>query len=429
MATRHRVLVCCVAAGASVGVGLTALGAYSLVTTKDGRELRGDVTQVDDHIRIDVNGIITTIPRDQVKSIKALKSIEEEYEDRRSKLGADDSKGHFELARWCERNKRFDLVVKQCEYILQIEPANENASLLLQLAKHRLEEADLPKGKPRPVGPPEPVFGGELAGQTPVLTPQDVQKLRFAEVGTRRSERISLRFSNRVAQRFWETMQDDEEFQRQWPRTRFFRLRPHQQLRLIKRWTGDQFSTDIEINSDPYVFQEFKSRVLPIVTRGCASIKCHGGPEARGFRLHTDPTMSTEVLYTNFLILDNYEYTAEAGVEAERPHQEAKKPEDEDVEETGRRKVYRMIDRDRPEYSLLLEYGLPGEVAESPHPTPPEFIPVFRNRRDRQYQIVLNWISALQLPRPDYGIEHKARAGPADEERPPVPEAAEPDQP
>jgi hypothetical protein len=78
----------------------------------------------------------------------------------------------------------------------------------------------------------------------------------------------------------------------------------------------------------------------------------------------------------------------------------------------------RMIDRQKPRDSLLLQYALPGSLADYPHPDVPGYKPAFHSVNDPRYRTILNWIgNTLQPVQPDYGFEFTP-SGPAIEQRP-----------
>ncbi|MCD6303865.1 MAG: hypothetical protein J7M21_02765, partial [Planctomycetes bacterium] len=83
------------------------------------------------------------------------------------------------------------------------------------------------------------------------------------------------------------------------------------------------------------------------------------------------------VAYTNFLILDSFH-----------------KPGG-----------LRMIRRDNPEESLLLQYALPRNIARYRHPE--KIRSAFRSRNDPGYRLTLQWIRSLKGPlHPDYRIKY-----------------------
>ena len=74
-----------------------------------------------------------------------------------------------------------------------------------------------------------------------------------------------------------------------------------------------------------------------------------------------------------------------------------------------------MIDRDRPADSLLLQFSLPPNLSDHPHPEVPGFKPIVRTLKDPRYDQFLRWISNDLSPlQSDYGINlGRGQGGPA----------------
>jgi hypothetical protein len=123
------------------------------------------------------------------------------------------------------------------------------------------------------------------------------------------------------------------------------------------------------------------------VLQNCATSGCHGGPGAVKFSL-IQPSESDAATYTNFYLLQRY-----------------KKESKQASESLFARGDLRMIDRQRPEQSLLLQYALPGSIAAQDHPDVLNYKPALRNVNDPRYKLVLDWISSIRPVEPDYGIQ------------------------
>ena len=65
-----------------------------------------------------------------------------------------------------------------------------------------------------------------------------------------------------------------------------------------------------------------------------------------------------------------------------------------------------MIDRDRPELSLLLQWGLEREAAKFPAPDVEGWRPRFRSPEDGDYRRLVDWIDSLFDNDPGYGITY-----------------------
>jgi hypothetical protein len=72
----------------------------------------------------------------------------------------------------------------------------------------------------------------------------------------------------------------------------------------------------------------------------------------------------------------------------------------------------RMIDRARPDQSLLVQYMLPPTIAEHDHPQVPGYRPIVRGREDPVYLRTIDWIGkSLEPVEPDYGIDYRPPVG------------------
>jgi hypothetical protein len=313
---------------------------------------------------------------DATAASRPATEVTEEYQHRFDALPADDVAGHYALAEWCSRQGRYDLLLRQAQYVLKLDPKNVNARLLQTIALRNLNDqrrAERP-GKPRP----------GARDQGPLISKAGIQRLRFAELldlrpassGTNSPrESVTVRFDKGVLTDFLDAMSDVPEFQGEANRERFLSLTPTQRVQIIRQATGNTYADRIDILSDPLVFRRFR-QVLPLIERGCAAIGCHGGDTpAKPFGLRSSLAHPDQSLYTQFLILDRVS--------------------------VGRN---RLIDRDNPQDSLLLQYGLPTRYAQVTHPT--EIKPLYpQGKDDVNYKLVSDWIRLLRTPRPRIGID------------------------
>jgi hypothetical protein len=154
---------------------------------------------------------------------------------------------------------------------------------------------------------------------------------------------------------------------------------------ILKEGTADM-KRDVRIVSDPSSILEYRRTIQPIVLGSCATSGCHGAAGAGGLMLYS-PADSEPITYTNFFILQTYS----------RP--------------VGRQQgpfggaERRLIDRIEPPNSLLLNYGLPANIAEFDHPQVSGYRPIFRNRDDNGYRRVESWIrDSLRAVKPEYDV-------------------------
>jgi len=290
-----------------------------------------------------------------------------QYEAKLRRLAPDDAAGLYRLAVWCAGRGRFDLAGQLCEKVLQIKPAHLRAKRLLEVARRRLVLASMAAGR---AACSRPVNGLQ---EVRLLSMEAVYRIRFWEFRPddpldRPRVWLDRKYVRQFAeQQLTQGAMTPAEYRQ------FLRARNVDKLREIIAWEGAKCLKHVRIESDPRVFVIFKRKVFPIIAKGCIPAASRPFGSAH-LRLLPYLASSVRGLYTNFYLLDGYR------------------------DENGL-----MIDRDQPERSLLLRYGLPtveGGLANR------VFVrPLFRDRADPRYRTVLGWIRMLRAPRPDYGID------------------------
>jgi hypothetical protein len=255
----------------------------------------------------------------------------------------------------------------------------------------------------RPPMPPPPQDEEEAPAPPRLrkLTEQEIWRIRFLELrGNRQGakvppESISVKVEKKQADEFltllegspkpW--MPEDSSATDAQARAEFHKLTAAQKAHYIAAERGPAFADKIHIMTDPEVFKEFRSKVMPIVLRGCATTGCHGptGSEEAKFHLYRDPKKAADTTYANFVILNDLSVGGGP-----------------------------IINRGQPSSSLLLMYMLPTKDVrpELRHPGKVEFKPVFQNRASLDYKRLENWIGSLKHPADDYGVHLLAAAAP-----------------
>ena len=248
---------------------------------------------------------------------------------------------------------------------------------------------------------PRPPRARRLAAATLCLALVGV--LGFAQM--RRPRLLSDGQVNRIKQQEMRPADDHLRFRftddvlRQFPQTQpdldvrdFRRLSPMEQaLTLLRRGTRAERES-VVVRGDPAALRAWREDVQPVVLRGCATSNCHGPRDpalAYGFYLRPKPKTANEH-YTNFYALTSYDRRAE-----------------DREDELFKRDRERMIDRQRPSDSLLLQYALPPEVADVPHPPVPGqgYRGAFRGEDDDRYQMVGRWIESLKPMMAGYDVD------------------------
>lgn len=299
----------------------------------------------------------------------AADAVDDEYVKRLTSLSTRDVQGHLQLAKWCREKDKWQLVAERCNHILRIEANHQQAKLLLDIARARLGKQQQTVERVRG----GPTRGG---GRPRMLTDEQVQRIRRAEMYLDDRERVTLRIDRTALREFYDSAH--RKGQIDIDRRSFFRLSRLEQAQLVLDYAAEKFGDKITVKSDPRRMRAYIRKVQPIVLRQCASAECHGGVSAGTFRLIGGRSHATNASYANFLIM--HEYSVDG---------------------------LRVINRDLPGRSLLLTYGLPSGSGEDakPYNHPTDIAPIFPNDGDRHYQVLLDWLSSLSIDRPDYGID------------------------
>jgi len=353
------------------------------VKTRDGQVFVGEVTEESDQIIVDNKGIHTTIARDNLRSITYSTSIDQEYQKRLAKLTQYDVPGRLELARWVFENQRYDLAQAVLQEAIRIQPHNDD---VIRMTRTVARQLVLTQGEARKHAPVQlaaadnsaPVGGGAAAPAAyavvgRLVSPEEINFIAQSEWA--QGQLVHATFKNDVRRKY--IAQKGIE-----PVT-FNRLTPPQQAWAIVQNGTKEMKKDV-IVSDPPAILGFKRVQQSILVASCAN--CHSGEKAvGGFSLHF-PSDTEAATYTNFLILQKYS------------------------QKIGDR-VYSMIDRERPDDSLLIQFSMPPELGVPPHPKAPNYHGAVHTRNDPRLKSTLDWINALNPIVPDYSdIDLSSRA-------------------
>ncbi len=367
----------------SVTLGMMAsvlLAKPGVVTNKQGETFTGDVSEDDSSVSVNGAGGQLTFKKSNIAKVEYTATVDDQYEQRHAKLKADDVKGRIALAGWANDQKRSDLAVKSLEEARAIDPTNKDAARALDAAERQLELDRPPATKP-PATPPTPTGNSPAPAATPstgpamknapvhrLLTNDEVNIIRQKEM-TADDAKVKIRFENGVVKKYLSTGGHDAK--------EFNALPPLEQAMQILSDGDKTLAKDVHVMTDPIGLLEFKQKVYPIISNAC--VNCHSGNKAGSFSLYTGDSVNT--LYTNFYILQTYE--------------------------TSINKIkYLAMDRDVPERSLVLQFGLPASVGVPAHPKVAGWRPRFKSADDPAYMTVSDWLkNSLKVLKPDYGLD------------------------
>jgi hypothetical protein len=381
----------------------TAFAKPGVVKTRDGQTYSGEIDESNpDTITVtSAAKIPTAVPRNRVASIEYSEDFEKKFRDRLSKLDPKDVPGRLKLAREAYENRQYVLARDTAEKARLIDPNNAEAADLVnsiqsQIRLERMQQqAAATGGRDAATGGGGGGGGaaggggagavganGEVTTTQPtsekLLKPDQINAIRQAELRPD-DPGVRIRFERDVKKRFMEyTGRTPQEINQ---------MSVNQLVQEIIKKGTPEMRRDVIIQNDPPAMMEFRRSVQPFVINNCATSGCHGTIQPAKFSLLT-PGDTDAAMYTNFYTLTHYtKKVATAG------------------DNVFSRGELRMIDRQGPAQSLLLQYGLPGAIAEYDHPDVQGYRPPYRGVNDARYQQVLRWIGESLVPvPPDYGF-------------------------
>jgi len=368
-----------------------------VVKTKEGQTFAGDITDDpdSDSVSIVIHGVITTVVRSSIASISYSGNFEQEFQQRLGKLAAGDLQGHIDLARWALDNKQYELARQAITMAQTIDSKNGEANSLADtirseqaLAVKRANPA--PPAAAEPAAPPAaaaPASPEATAVAAPgptsrrFLSDDDINLIRQAELQPADAA-IQVRFLNHVTERYLASGGKD---------AAVFRSMPPGQQAMEMLATGDAgIAKDVRIVSDPVSLVTYRTRIQPLILAGCASSGCHGGADGGDFYLYPDAGQ-VPAAYTNFYILNKYAHKVSGG---------------------GGQVMRSMIDRTQPDSSLLIQFGLPTNMAQTPHPKAKGWKPLYPTEQDPTRALLVNWTGQQLKPFvSDYGIKFELPTG------------------
>jgi hypothetical protein len=356
----------------------------------NGTVMRGDVELTETEARIRNDAGVVICPRERIDSIEWLEeaqTVQANYMRRFWDLKPDDTQQHFELAQWLAEHRLFEAARQQCAYVLKLDPSHEETTQLLQKIQRQAEETPSTQPTADEAATPDAAASQPASPAIeppPLLGKHDILRLKLSELALDGPpEQLSVRYLRARDERdlmdlVREEMEQAFDYDPEWERT-VDNGRTYEKLPIVIKATGLKYADRIDLRGHPEVFTTYRRRVLPLVTKGCARTGCHGGKDARAFSFPAGSQNRDEFVYTSFALLDRMQTPAGP-----------------------------MIDRTLPEESALIRYMLPAEEGEELHP-PVErgrVTSMLRSTRDTRYQMLVDWISSLRTPHPDYELEY-----------------------
>ena len=391
--TPFNVLIVCLATSFLLALAPGAYAEQVVVTMVDGRQIEGElVRETDEQVVLRIAGIEASFSRENVSSIDVRPSMEQFYRERRAELDDDDIDGRYNLTYELYERGALELAMAEVESLLERFPDAERVERLKRVIEHRQRLEAQDPASPRDLEAAREraaALRAEREGTMPRLGERDVNRIRVFEIDLEEEPRIQV--PREKLQEFLEEYASEPGVPTSSrERGEFLRAEGHRQLALMFNVQAREFYGDVLVRQDPPALLDFRRNIHnQYVLRYCGTNECHGGDEAPGnLRLLRAAASRTDTIYTNFYILHSYQ------------------------NENGY-----MIDRDRPEQSLLVQHGLARDAAQTPHPDVTGWRPRFRDTSDRFFVRYVDFIESLWRPTPDYGIDYHPPGMPVEQEQ------------
>lgn len=381
-----------------------SLAREAQVVMNDGRVFKGEFVDQDANtVFLVIKEIRTPLPRADIREITYLKTPEEEYRERKAAIDPADVKKRYELAFDLFQREAYELAKAELLELRQQFPDDDKTRMLLEIVEERLSK----KSQAQPgstsastgVKPPKPGTGAKPDPKHPSggkpraedvilptqhLTDADVNAVRVWEIEFAAKPTVMVP-ADVLEEFFNKYRQFDGVPKGRTEQTAFRKLPGYRQLEQIMKLSGEgtrEYYPRVTVKDDPPALKEFRVNIHPkYVLSFCATNECHGGKNAGSFFLFRANSNSDAVVYTNFYILAS-----------------------------TRGSQGMLIDRSRPEESLLLQYGLDPKQARFPHPEVHGVNWRFRLQgpKDPMYLSMKKWMGEqLFKPMPAYGIEYE----------------------
>jgi len=361
----------------------------AVVHLKDRAEpIRGQlVDETADRIILKIAGIDTPILKDNIEKIEFEKSLAERFKEKRAALDDDDAEGRFNLARWAFRTETetgYRLALTELSALTAGDPANQQARLLKRLVEQRLaaleaiEEDEAAPTTPETGPTTTPDQPAAAPDQPKMLTEEQRNLLKVYEVNLKDEPRIVI--PRNVIDDFLTDYRATAAlgpYADRQGQARFRNLEGYEQLAVMFDAQARPLYGKVQIRDEPEPLQTFRARINPRYV--VAYFARHFGQQpVPGVNLITLAPNSEPAAYTNFLMLHR-------------------------ADQDG----LRFIDRDRPDQSLLLQWGLPRDEAIYPAPEDARnWRPYFTGRDDQRFIDMLQWVQQLYRPSPNYPIDY-----------------------
>lgn len=361
------------------------------INFRTGQSIVGElVAETAENVTIEISGIVRTFAQSQIDRVVRLASVATRYRQWRADIPDGDVGQIEQLIFWLIEEELYHVAHFEAIRLERQRPRDSRiAALARQVAGQTMLFEQRGQGVPREVSPEEKPL--------PLLNADQVNLIRVYEIDLLDPPRV--RIDPRDIQEFLLAYRSDPRVP-QTPEGRQSMIAgpPLAVLRLMFELKAREFYGKVRVLEDPATMKRYRRDVAEWIHVGCATSRCHGGPNAGELRLENRNPRGEAAAYTNFLILTR------ATLADGSP----------------------LVNFEKPEESPLLHLGLRRQGSRFPHPEVPRdpdgedlWKEVFARDGDARWRVTTAWIRSLYQPRPEYPVVYP----PPDPPEPDAPEA------
>lgn len=353
---------------------LGAAASEAVLHTADGRIVIGDfVSESEQEVVLEIDGVKTVYPRAQVSDLQIILTEAELFAERRKVIADDDLPSRVDLIAQMIDEKVYDLAKAEIDALatdFPDEPFAKGLEQLLKTAQAGEALASVPEPKtgdnPRLQTSPRGGAGATLLTKEQVVIvklgerhrPDPDTSIKLVIPPTVITELFDLHTGHPAVPDTRDAQAD------------FRDLGTWEQLAVFESVGDNGLTGKIRIVGDPPALKSFRQTINPRYI--WSYFGRHFSGQVEGVDLTMRRPNAVPEAYTNFVKLSRMQVDG-----------------------------HKMINRMEPEKSLLLQWGLPRQIATHPAPEAERWKPYFQSRQDPQYLSLLGWIDALGTS-PDY---------------------------
>ncbi len=347
-------------------------GQTGVVMLRNGQVRQGVIIEdAFDYVLLEIEGVRAKLKREVVDYVRLEPTFEQLFADYKASIKPGMAQRHLALCKWLADERRYELAATELEELLTNHDLPK-AVRLLTIVEAQLALREKPTNSDTQENEVEPDTRPDQ-----FLTPEDVNIIRVYEIDFDHAPRIVI--TKKTVRKIIERYSDHELIPpSETGRSAMYRAKPLELVHLLFSLRAREIYPEIQVLTEPRSLNRFRLDVHNTwLMNNCTTSRCHGGTEAGRLFLHNRNYRDARVRYTNFLILERLELDP----------------------------IWPLINYEKPTDSLIIQHGLPRELARRPHPPAKGWKPAFRRTTDRMVGETVQWIESMLTPRPDYPVQ------------------------